>query len=209
MNLFISEKKNHLKQSCVGYHDGKIRHSVNLYTMSPKEHGVPGKQNQTQGRNLTQGKHGAASSTVERVQSNWPGGGVQSSSYVRLLCDPVDYSPPASSVHGISQARILEWVVITFSRGSSQSRDWTCIPCFSCIGRQILYHWRHLETCVTHRALCQWLDPALWVPSRGLSIAPPVTVARLILKKGDSCGWVHVQFPSLPPGHLVYEPSRG
>ena len=38
--------------------------------MSPKEHGVPGKQNQTKGRNLTQGKHGAASSTVERVQSN-------------------------------------------------------------------------------------------------------------------------------------------
>ena len=35
------------------------------------------------------------------------------------LCDPVDSSPPGSSVHGILQARILEWVAISFSRGSS------------------------------------------------------------------------------------------
>ena len=38
-----------------------------------------------------------------------------------------DYSPPGSSVHGISQARILEWVAIPFSGGSSPSRDWICI----------------------------------------------------------------------------------
>ena len=36
------------------------------------------------------------------------------------LCDPMDCSPPGSSVHGISQARILGWVVISFSRGSSR-----------------------------------------------------------------------------------------
>ena len=35
------------------------------------------------------------------------------------LCDPLDYSPPGSSVHGIFQARILEWVAISYSRGSS------------------------------------------------------------------------------------------
>ena len=35
------------------------------------------------------------------------------------LCDPMDYSPPGSSVHGIFQARVLEWVAISFSRGSS------------------------------------------------------------------------------------------
>ena len=35
------------------------------------------------------------------------------------LCDPMDYSLPGSSVHGISQARILEWVAISFSKGSS------------------------------------------------------------------------------------------
>ena len=50
---------------------------------------------------------------------------------------PKDYSRPGSSVHGISQARILEWVAISFSRGSSQLRDQTPV---SCIGRQILYH---------------------------------------------------------------------
>ena len=41
------------------------------------------------------------------------------------LCDPVDCSPPGSSIHGILQARILEWVAISFSRGSSQPRDQT------------------------------------------------------------------------------------
>ena len=41
------------------------------------------------------------------------------------LCDPVDCSPPSSSVHGILQARILEWVAISFSRAPSRPRDWT------------------------------------------------------------------------------------
>ena len=41
------------------------------------------------------------------------------------LCDPMDCSLPDSSVHGIFQARILEWVAISFSRGSSQPRDRT------------------------------------------------------------------------------------
>ena len=41
------------------------------------------------------------------------------------LCNPMDCSPPASSVHGILQARILEWVAISFSRGSSRPRDRT------------------------------------------------------------------------------------
>ena len=39
------------------------------------------------------------------------------------LCDTMDCSPPGSSVHGIFQARVLEWVAISFSRGSSQPRD--------------------------------------------------------------------------------------
>ena len=54
-----------------------------------------------------------------------------------VLCNPVEYSPPGSSVHGIFQARILGWVAISYSRGSSQPRDWTLI---FCIGRWILYH---------------------------------------------------------------------
>ena len=45
------------------------------------------------------------------------------------LCDPRDCSPPGSSVHGILQARILEWVAISFSRGSSPPRDQTWVSC--------------------------------------------------------------------------------
>ena len=41
------------------------------------------------------------------------------------LCHPVGCSPPGSSVHGILQAMVLEWVAISFSRGTSQSRNWT------------------------------------------------------------------------------------
>ena len=47
------------------------------------------------------------------------------------LCDPMDYIPPGSSVHGILQARILEEVAIPFSRGSSQSRDPTRVSCIA------------------------------------------------------------------------------
>ena len=46
-------------------------------------------------------------------------------SRIQLFCDPVDCSLPGSSVRGILQARILEWVTISFSRGSSQPRDQT------------------------------------------------------------------------------------
>ena len=47
--------------------------------------------------------------------------------------NPIDCRPPDSSVHGIFQARILEWVTVFSSRGSSWPRDWTCISCVSCI----------------------------------------------------------------------------
>ena len=52
----------------------------------------------------------------------------------------MDYSLPGSSVHGIPQARILEWVVDSSSKGSSQPRDQSHIFYVSCIGGQILYH---------------------------------------------------------------------
>ena len=58
------------------------------------------------------------------------------------FCDLMDYSSPGSSVLGISQVRILEWVAISLSGGSSWPRDWTWV---SCISRQILYHWAARE----------------------------------------------------------------
>ena len=49
------------------------------------------------------------------------------------LCNPKECSPPGSSIHGILQARVLEWVAIPFSRGSSLPRDWTRVFCI--VGR--------------------------------------------------------------------------
>ena len=71
------------------------------------------------------------------------------------LCKPMDCCLPGSSVHGISQARILEWLAISFSRGSSWPRNWTCV---SLTGRQILYHQgsitRMQKTTQMHQGAC-------------------------------------------------------
>ena len=56
------------------------------------------------------------------------------------LCDPMDSSPPVSSVHGILQVRILEWAAMLSSRGSSWPRDWTHVSYVSCTDRQVLHH---------------------------------------------------------------------
>ena len=74
----------------------------------------------------------------------------QSLSHV-WLCDLLECSLPGPSVHGIFQVRILEWVAIPFSRGSSQSRDRTYV---SCIGRQILYPLSHLGSLIV---ACKWI----------------------------------------------------
>ena len=68
----------------------------------------------------------------------------QSLSHV-LFCNIMDCSPPGLSVHGIFQARILEQVAISSSRGASQPRDGIQVSCSSCIGGQILYHWATWE----------------------------------------------------------------
>ena len=54
------------------------------------------------------------------------------------LCNPMDCSPPGSPVHVIFQARILEWVAISYSRRSHGPRDWRWVFCISCTGRQSL-----------------------------------------------------------------------
>ena len=56
------------------------------------------------------------------------------------LCHPMDCSLPGSSVHGILQARIIEWVAMPSSRRSSHPRKQTHISYISCMGRQVLYH---------------------------------------------------------------------
>ena len=68
----------------------------------------------------------------------------------QTLCDPMDCSLPSSSVHGILQARILEWVAISFSRRSSWPRDWTRVSCIEgrnftvWAAREILFNLKYL-----------------------------------------------------------------
>ena len=56
------------------------------------------------------------------------------------FCNPMGCSLTGSSVHGTLQLRILEWVAISFSRGSSQSSDPIHVSCISCIDKWVLYH---------------------------------------------------------------------
>ena len=70
------------------------------------------------------------------------------------LCNAVDCSPPGSCVHGIFQARILEGVATSSSRGPSQPRDGAFISCHLLHRRWILYHWATWEAQI-------WLGPAL------------------------------------------------
>ena len=67
---------------------------------------------------------------------------VCSLSRIRLFCNLLDCTPPGFSVHGILQARILEWVAVPSSRGSSSPSDQAHI---FCIGGQILYRWATWE----------------------------------------------------------------
>ena len=61
------------------------------------------------------------------------------------FCVPMDCSLPGSSVQGILQARMLEWVAMPSSRVSSQSRDQTQVSYISCIGRWVLYYKHHVR----------------------------------------------------------------
>ena len=83
-------------------------------------------------------------------------------SCVWLCYDPIDYSPPFSSVHGVLQARILEWFAIPSSRGSSQPRDRICVSSF---GRWILYHRATWEAWMKiARQKLPWWGGKCWVP---------------------------------------------
>ena len=85
------------------------------------------------------------------------------------LCSFMNCSPPGSSVHGTFQARILKWVAISSSRGSSWSRDRTCISSVSWIAKEILHYWAVWESYfplqeVGFRAISDAMSfPSLWV----------------------------------------------
>ena len=65
-------------------------------------------------------------------------------SHVQLFATPMDHSLPGSSAHGILHTRMLEWVAMPSSMGSSPPWDWTRVSHVSCVGRQVPYHKCHL-----------------------------------------------------------------
>ena len=81
------------------------------------------------------------------------------------LCDPMDRSPPGSSVHDILQARILMWVAMPSSKGSSQPKDWTCVFYVSCIGRQV-HSVGNESTCNTEEGFDPWIGKIPWTKER-------------------------------------------
>ena len=107
------------------------------------------------------------------------------------LCNPMDCSPPGSSVLGILQTRILEWVAMPSSRGSSQPRDLTCVSYVSCISRRVLYHQHHLGSPIFKYSL--------------------KVLAQFVIKQVDTCRKYtelfsftnHSSFPSLSPQMFI------
>ena len=98
-------------------------------------------------------------------------------SHVWLSAGPwTIYSLPGSSVHGIFQGRILEWVTIFYSKGSYQPRDWTHVSCIACIGRWILYHW-HQDT--QHILCCPPSHLTLPVFKSGVGMWPKLSNQRI------------------------------
>ena len=91
------------------------------------------------------------------------------------LCDPVGYSPLGSSVHGIFQAKILKWVAVSYSRGSSPPRDRIHVSCVSYTGR-ILYHWATKEALLFTLRGCKRLlhgqQPTLVLPQGPAPVGP-------------------------------------
>ena len=99
--------------------------------------------------------------------------------FISHSCSPMDCSPPGSSVHGISQVRILEWVAISFSRGSSRPWDQTCISCVT-VGLLhcwwILYQLRHqgsplhLHCCPANRFISSIFLDSIYVCNLSLYV---------------------------------------
>ena len=98
----------------------------------------------------------------------------------QTLCDPMDYILPGSSVHGILQARILEWVAIPFCRGSSWPRDQTWVSCIAGRFFTIWAIWGNCQHPPDHRKsksvpekhlfLLYWLYQSLWLCGSQLTV---------------------------------------
>ena len=125
------------------------------------------------------------------------------------LCNPRDCSLPVFSVHGILQARILEWVAIPFSRGSSWHRNWTCVSCIAGrfftvrVTREAL---GYLYQIIKTRLVQKLLDGMILI----VTTAPPPTCglqhARLSypLPTTQSSFWLMSVESVMPKNHLIF-----
>ena len=102
------------------------------------------------------------------------------------LCNPMDCSPTSSSVHGILQTRILEWLVILFSRGSSQLRDQILV---FCIAGRFFTIW------VTGKSLC-------WYKSQHKCIHITADVYGMLNPTALLATLIHVLSADVPAGYL-------
>ena len=121
-NPIKSRQDYHLTQPCPSEEKQTNNNNKNSAQISPYM-----KLTQTTGPNLEgQKPKGRKNSTLKPGEVNqW------SCSVCPTLCHPMDCSLPGSFIHGIFQTRVLEWVAISFSRGSSQPRDQTQVSCIS------------------------------------------------------------------------------
>ena len=101
------------------------------------------------------------------------------------LCDPVDFSPPGSSVHGILQAGALEWAAILFSRGSSWPRDWTQVSCIA----GVLFTTEPPE--IYKLIFCHPLLHPIWHPQDPFPSTFPWTLSALAKSWGSFSGKSH------------------
>ena len=113
------------------------------------------------------------------------------------LCDAMDHRLPGSSVHGILQARTLEWVAMPSSKGASQPRNGTRVSYVSCIGRWVRYHQCHLG-CKNKFLLFKPLLITFRIKSKLLH---KVWKSFHKLVSGSVCGLYHTMF------HYNFSPS--
>ena len=106
----------------------------------------------------------------------------QSLSHVQLF-DPMVCSLTGSSIHGILQATILEWVAIFFSRGSFWLRNQIHISCISCIGRWILYH------CTTRKASTTLGSPTFFQNTQTHRFYCKSHITSLLCTKPEWSSW--------------------
>ena len=105
---------------------------------------------------------------------------------------PTDCSLPGSSVHGILQARVLEWAVISSSRASSQPSDWTCVSYVSCIAGEFFTDWATWEA---QTGKWETLNKYLWTESNWNRKTRDATLSRTEIRTFWEGYGITVGFP--------------